>query len=352
MRNIPWLSTALLAIGAAVVLVPNVLLHFVLDAVFSYRVIALVLVGGAVVALGISAWRASEKPTRRIAASVGFVAALAVTGVTLYRDWLSYERAAFAFRADDAVLHGTLFLPSAGGRFPAVVIAHGSQALPRRLYAVWADVLVRDGFAVLIFDKRGTGESGGSYDQQNNSSPEVLERLGRDLAAAADALAGDPRVDRTRISFLGLSQAGWTVPVALQHTRNVVSFVLISGPTCTNREEATYSDATGESAGPDWARRRLDADAQVLKAGPGGFDPLPYLRGTNIRGHWIFGSRDASIPVTRSSAILDELIAEGRPYSYETLDEADHLQISGRGGVPDFDPRMWAILGRELRKAN
>lgn len=140
------------------------------------------------------------------------------------------------------------------------------------------------------------------------------------------------------------------MPVALQHTQNVASFVLISGPTCTNREEATYSDTTGERAGADWARRRLDADAQVLKAGPGGFDPLPYLRGTNIRGHWIFGSRDASIPVTRSSAILDELIATGRPYSYETLDEADHLQITWRGGVPDFDPRVWAILKRELRK--
>jgi dienelactone hydrolase len=350
MRNIPWLSTALLAVGATVVLVPNLLLHFVLDALVSYRLVAIVLAGAAIAAFGFSAWRAAGRPTRRSAAICGLVAALAVTGVTLGRDWLSYERAAFAFRADDAVLQGTLFLPSAIGRFPAVVIAHGSPALPRRLYTVWADALVRDGFAVLIFDKRGTGESGGSYDQQNNSSPQVLERFGRDLAAAADALAADPRVDRMRISFLGLSQAGWTVPAALQHTRNVASFVLISGPTCTNREEGTFSDATGESAGADWARRRLEADAQVLKAGPGGFDPLPYLRGSNIRGHWIFGSRDASIPVTRSSAILDELIAAGRPYSYETMDEADHLQISWRGGLPDFDPRMWAILKREFRK--
>jgi dienelactone hydrolase len=350
MRSVPWLPVLLLSIGAAVVLTPNLLLHFVLDALYSYRTVALALSGGAAAAFCVSLLRAEPRSMRRGVAIGGLAVALAVSGFALYRDWLSYPRAEFAFRANDAILRGTLFMPATRGRFPAVIVAHGSPATPRRLYAVWADVLVREGFAVLIFDKRGTGESQGTYDKDNNASSQVLELHGRDLAAAADALARDARIDANRISFVGLSQAGWTVPVALRHTKNVASFVLISGPTCTGREEGIFSDATGESAGADWEARRVAADAAVAKAGAGGFDPLPYLRDSNVRGHWVFGSQDASIPVTRSTALLDELIASGRPYSYDVLDEADHLQISWRGGVPDFDPRMWSVLTRELRR--
>lgn len=351
MRNVSWLSVLLMLVGAAVVLLPNLLLHFVLDALYSYRAIALGLSGAAMAALCFSALRAHKGSIRRGVAIGGLAIAVAVSGFALYRDWLSYPRAEFSVRADGAILRGTLFQPAATGRFPAAIIAHGSPAVPRRLYAVWAEALVREGFAVLIFDKRGTGDSQGSYDKDNNGSSQVLELHGRDLAAVADALAADARIDRTRISFVGLSQAGWTVPVALQHTSNIASFVLISGPTCTGREEGVFSDATGESVGADWVRRRADADAAVAKAGPGGFDPLPYLRNSNVRGHWVFGSRDASIPVTRSKTLLDELIAEGKPYSYDVLDEADHLLIVWRGGVPDFDPRMWAILRRNLNKS-
>lgn len=350
MRSVPWLPVFLLSIGAAVTLYPNLLMHFVLDALYSYRTVALGLSGAAVAAFFLSWLRAEPRSIRRGVAIGGLVIAVAASGFAFYRDWLSYARADFAFRANEAILRGTLFVPAADGRFPAVIIAHGSPAIPRRLYAVWADALVRAGFAVLIFDKRGTGESQGTYDKDNNASPQVLELHGRDLAAAADALASDARIDVTRISFVGLSQAGWTVPAALRHTNNIASFVLISGPTCTWREESVFSDATGESAGADWTARRATADAAVAKAGPGGFDPLPYLRLSDVRGHWVFGSRDASIPVTRSKALLDELIAAGRPYSYDVLDEADHLQISWRGGVPDFDPRMWVVLQRELNK--
>lgn len=347
MRSFPFLSLVLLALAGAVALLPSLLVQLALDALYSYRVIATSLTSLSCAALAVSAWRA-QTASRRAVASGGFLLAVALSAFAVPRAWPAYETVPFAFVSDGATLRGTLMLPRQRGPVPVAIIAHGSPPVPRRFYTVWAEQIVRAGFAALTFDKRGTGESEGRLDPENNSGSEVLTRLGLDLAAAADALARDARIDRSRIVFVGLSQAGWTVPVAVSHTANVAGFLLLSGPTSTTAEERVFSDATGERAGDDWGRMRPRADALVEQTRPAGFDPVPLLRSSNVPGYWVFGSRDASIPVTRSIDILDGLIAEGRPYRYEVIDGADHLLLTRAGAIPDFDPRLWLALRREL----
>lgn len=79
---------------------------------------------------------------------------------------------------------------------------------PRRCFAA-------DGFAVLTYDKRGVGESGGVYEAHYNTSPENLSLLAGDASAALEWLL-DRRERRGRKSgFWGISQAGWIIPLAL-----------------------------------------------------------------------------------------------------------------------------------------
>ena len=68
---------------------------------------------------------------------------------------------------------GTLYLPEHGDRVPAVVVFWGAQG-PTRDYALYkqlADGLPAIGVAVLVFDRRGSGESGGTTHSTSMTLP-------------------------------------------------------------------------------------------------------------------------------------------------------------------------------------
>ena len=62
-----------------------------------------------------------------------------------------------------------LDVPTTGaGPFPAVVMGHGSGPATRLHMSAEAQRLVGAGFAVLRYDKRGVGDSGGVYEEAGN----------------------------------------------------------------------------------------------------------------------------------------------------------------------------------------
>lgn len=68
------------------------------------------------------------------------------------------------FRSTDGtVLAGQLDLPPGVENPPLVLILHHSGPVDRDAYQYLAALLVPEGYAVFRFDKRGTGESGGTY---------------------------------------------------------------------------------------------------------------------------------------------------------------------------------------------
>ena len=142
------------------------------------------------------------------------------------------------------------------------------------------------------------------------------------------------------LGLWGISQAGWIVPIAA--TRHSVDFVVLSsGPTCTTEEEHVYSRIRGDDVDA-FTDTREAAEAAVVRHGPGGFDPFKYLMQMNAPGLWVFGALDNSIPVRRSTQVLEDLIDAGKPFKYHVLPEADHLLVS-RAGIPDFDQSFWEI---------
>jgi fermentation-respiration switch protein FrsA (DUF1100 family) len=83
---------------------------------------------------------------------------------------------------------------------PAVALSHG-WARSRAELLPHADMLHRAGFAVLMFDYRFRGESGGTKVTMG-----VLEQ--DDLRGALDYLAGRPEVDPAAIGVFGMSLGG------------------------------------------------------------------------------------------------------------------------------------------------
>src|SRR5215471_21568331 len=68
------------------------------------------------------------------------------------------------FTNGDAHLRGTVYLPKTGNRLPAVVVLHHA-GLPTRdanLYRHLCEGLPAMGIAVLVYDRRGSGQSSGN----------------------------------------------------------------------------------------------------------------------------------------------------------------------------------------------
>jgi uncharacterized protein len=103
----------------------------------------------------------------------------------------------------DIVLAGTLVKPPGEKRCPAVVFLHGSGPLNRRSFGPLPDFFLSQGFAVLTYDKRGTGGSRGKLDSA------TFEDLAADARAALGFLKNDPRINGHKIGLCGSSQGGF-----------------------------------------------------------------------------------------------------------------------------------------------
>ncbi len=107
---------------------------------------------------------------------------------------------------DGALRRGALALPPGQGPFPCLVVL-GDVGVAAR--ADPAAVLADRGWAVLTYDKRGLGESDGTFDRG------ALHGLTEDALLAAEFLRGRPDIDPTRIVLLGLGEGGQVGALAL-----------------------------------------------------------------------------------------------------------------------------------------
>src|SRR5262245_9561670 len=155
------------------------------------------------------------------------------------------------FQNGDVKLAFTLDVPAGKPPFPAVVLGHGSGKTTRDQLIWAARRFVQLGFAVLRFDKRGVGESTGTYVfVGTNDSPWVFPQLASDVAAGVRFLRTRPEIDGKRIGLLGSSQAGWILPLAARDLGDVAFMVLVSGPVCSVGQEVRYSDVVERTGRP------------------------------------------------------------------------------------------------------
>ena len=204
--------------------------------------------------------------TKRRRATGAFVAAPSSPGVRL--DVRQFD---VRFRSGKATLAGTLTIPPGAGPHPGVVYVSGSGDTLRE-EAQWLEGLfVARGIAVLAYDKRGIGQSGGTY-TGSLASDDTIRTLAGDAAAAARFLAAQNGIDPKRVGFYGLSQGGWIIPQAAVRASGAVSWAVVeSGPTVTQGESDTFASLAPRSRSPRPSGRRGCRRAERLR--PAAVDP-------------------------------------------------------------------------------
>ena len=234
------------------------------------------------------------------------------------------------FESRGVILAGEISYPPGSGPFPGVALVHGSGPATREGNAPLVTLFRDLGFAVLAWDKRGTGKSGGEYrgvGVRNGDS--MISLLGADAAAAVRLLATDERVEAARVGLAGGSQAGWVMAAALRDAP-IRFFVALSGPVVSVGEEMYFSQYFERTDRP-----LAQADSVMAHfSGAPGYDPLDDLRHGDAVGLYILGGLDRSVPTSLSVARLQQLDASSARFSVILLPSGDHALFDAHTGAP------------------
>jgi uncharacterized protein len=281
------------------------------------------------------------------------------------------------FESNGVKLVGRLIMPKDGGKIPVVVLVHGSEHDSALDSYALQRMFPAQGIGAFVYDKRGTGVSGGRYTQD-------FDVLAGDAIAAmkeAKRLAG---ARLGRIGYQGGSQGGWVVPLAAN--RASVDFAIVTfGLAVTVLEEDQESVAldmyfhhhsaadtakalelaragervieTGGKEGYEafnalrqkyksesWykdvhgdfvffimpldQKQIIDAITQEFNfvefRTPFRYEPMPALRASTTPQLWVLGSDDLESPSAETAKRIKSLIAEGKDYTLAVYPGAEH----------------------------
>lgn len=121
-------------------------------------------------------------------------------------------------------LAGTLYLPVgySEGPYPLAVLIQGHGPYGRGGISELIKRLAADGIAALTYDKRGIGQSTGTYQED-------LERLTADAVAAVAAMRHRSDIVGSRIALVGHSQGGVIAPAAAAADPKIAAVVTLAG---------------------------------------------------------------------------------------------------------------------------
>ncbi|MEM7083037.1 MAG: alpha/beta hydrolase [Pseudomonadota bacterium] len=280
------------------------------------------------------------------------------------------------FESDGVTLAGQLIEPvDASPASTLIVLAHGSEERGWIEDSRYPYHFVARGVSVFVYDKRGTGKSGGAYSQ---NFPELADDL---VAAAAEA----KRIAEARYSRFGLfgfSQGGWIAPLAA--ARSDADFIGISYGLVVDilEEDAAQVELELIEAGYDKAIlskanqitditarlavshyqdglddlaavQSLYGDEPWFSAIRGGFTgvllgmspdklreegvpmfdrlnidwsikPMNVLRTVNVPQLWVLAEADREAPVTKTLSRLQTLRREGKDITIVMYPNTDH----------------------------
>ena len=134
-------------------------------------------------------------------------------------------------------LGGTLTIPVGDGPFPAVVLVTGSGSQNRdeeifghKPFKLIADQLTRKGIAVLRFDDRGVGSSGG------NAIGATTQDLAVDARSAIEFLFGQHGIDTSKVGVIGHSEGGMIAFMLAAEYDDIAFIITLAGPGVDGKE--------------------------------------------------------------------------------------------------------------------
>jgi uncharacterized protein len=285
---------------------------------------------------------------------------------------VDFETTQTRFQGAGVMLSGRLVMPKGQGPVPVVVLVHGSEHdSARDLYALQR-LFPSEGIGAFVYDKRGTGASGGNYTQDF-------------LTLATDAIAATHEARRLagtramRVGYQAGSQGGWVAPLAARIEAVdfvIVGFGLAVSPLEEDRsaivldmkrhgydanipQALEVADATGAVVLSQFrdgydkvdAVRKRYGDAPWFKAihgnisflmlektpaelrelgptlfpgAPLQYDPMPVLRNLQVPQLWILGEDDIDAPSAETASRLGSLGEAGAPITAAMFPHAEH----------------------------
>ena len=147
---------------------------------------------------------------------------------------LPYSEENITFQSGGVTLAGTLRLLLTKGKHPAVFIMQGSGAVDRDGELFYADHFTRHGFVTLVYDKRGTGNSGGDY------RDESINDYAEEALAGIHYLQSRSQVNPKRVGLYGRSHGGIVAPLAASVSNDIAFIINISGAGVPPYQQVTY----------------------------------------------------------------------------------------------------------------
>ena len=286
---------------------------------------------------------------------------------------LSFDVHETRFRGSGVELQGRLVLPEGTSKVPIVVLVHGAEHdSARDLYSLQRQFPAR-GIGAFVYDKRGTGASGGHYTQDYLTLADDAIAAAREARRLAGFRAG-------RIGYQAGSQGGWVAPLAARIEPVdflIVGFGLAVSPLEEDRE-AIALNMIQRGFGPSVVAKAMsvaDATAAVLLSGfregfdkvdavkkqysrypwfhyihgnfsfvileqtpaqlrevgptllpgiPLQYDPMPVLQNLRVPQLWILGGADIDAPSAETARRLKALAAKGMPLTTVVFPQAEH----------------------------
>jgi pimeloyl-ACP methyl ester carboxylesterase len=215
------------------------------------------------------------------------------------------------------------------------------------------------GFAFLSVDKRGVGESDGTYelpDGGHDNLPHMTRRAG-DVHAALAALGAREDIDAERIGLVGASQAGWVIPLAARHGGLAFTITLSGGATNLSIENV-YSDWAKESdSGPELPEIGSVLE-RVRRYRPRDPDFREHFAAMDVPGLWLYGGKDRSNPSQLCKELIEDVAREhGRDFTVVLFPDGNHglMQCrwggaAERGGLRGMVPGLYSTIHDWLEK--
>jgi dienelactone hydrolase len=150
----------------------------------------------------------------------------------------TFEVSEVEFQSDGLCITGKLFVPSGEREFPAVVILHGGSSnvkSHRSTSTYFARRFVNRGIAVLIYDKRGTGDSDGEV------SKCMFDDYVIDAINAVKFLKQQDKLNPGQVGLFGPSQGGRIAALAAARSTDVAFVVSAAGPLVSIADVCYYS---------------------------------------------------------------------------------------------------------------
>lgn len=256
-------------------------------------------------------------------------------------------------------LHGELILQDTARKAPVLVflVGSGANSSYQTLYKDFVkknleEPFLKEGIALLYFDKRGIGKSEGAWQRSD-----LYERA-EDAKAAIDFLKTQGRIDSTRIGIVGHSQGGLVAQIMGDLYKDDIKFIASLGAATYNMElqltNTYYSmylcEGEPDNEAFDKASKKAISDINWVSWFPltkawrqlseiSEFDPEPHLKNIEMPAFFAFAENDYYVYPGWAIGTLNDTFDHNIPdnFNLQIIPAANHDFRIAEKCTPELD---------------